>query len=87
MRALRSANEVRCGIPLSIENAVLGTEVPKTSGVAVDRVQRVNVRHFFGKAGVSDNLEEQLGLGVILKGFDPMAIVRQLGSNRAVQQG
>ena len=72
---------------LHVEDAVLGTEVPKAGRMAVDGVQRVNVRNVFGKAGISNNPEDQLGFGVVLKGFNPMAIVRQLGSNCAVQEG
>ena len=49
---------------LHVEDAVLGTEVPKAGRMAVDGVQRINIRNFFGKAGVSDNPEDQLGFWV-----------------------
>ena len=69
------------------KDTVLGTEVPKAGRMGVDGVQRVDVLNVFGKAGVRDNPEEQLGLGVVLKGLNPMPIVRQLGTNCAIQEG
>ena len=46
----------------------------------------INFLMIFSKARVRDNFQEQFCRRVIIKSFDPVPIIRELGANSAVQE-
>ena len=46
----------------------------------------INLLVIFSKARVRNNFKEQFYLGVIVKSFDPVPVIRELGANSAVQE-
>jgi hypothetical protein len=71
---------------LHIKNAILGVEEASARRVAIDEVEGVHPFLVLRYAGVGDNVQEELGLGVIFQRLGPGLVVREAQNYGAIDK-